>query len=233
MRRSPPQPPMIRYIGTSSASKNTKNSSRSSATNEPSTAVSSTSIDAMKSRTFFVDRPRRQHRQREQERGQQHHPEADAVDADQVLQPDALHPRGPLHQLEPGVGPFELAQDRQRDDERDQRGEHGERPRRVVGQRRRHTIKATSPTRGRNVTIVSRWSVTAGTPRRRADPIAPARNAQRVRADQARLQRCGPRRAERRNAAPIPFTMPSMIRDVEHVGEPGGDALPGVTRSAE
>ena len=54
MRRSPPHPPMIRYIGTSSASKNTKNSSRSSATNDPSTAVSRTSIDAMYSRTFFL-----------------------------------------------------------------------------------------------------------------------------------------------------------------------------------
>ncbi len=44
---------MIRYIGTSSASKNTKKSNRSSATNDPSTAVSSTSIDTMYSRTFF------------------------------------------------------------------------------------------------------------------------------------------------------------------------------------
>jgi hypothetical protein len=43
---------MIRYIGNSSASKKRKNSSRSSARNEPSTAVSRISIAAMNSRTF-------------------------------------------------------------------------------------------------------------------------------------------------------------------------------------
>src|SRR5262249_27943666 len=41
-RLPPPQPPMIRYIGTSTASKNKKNNSRSSARNVPSTAVSRT-----------------------------------------------------------------------------------------------------------------------------------------------------------------------------------------------
>ena len=43
---------MIRYIGTSSASKNRKNSSRSSARNVPSTAVSRTSIVIMYRATF-------------------------------------------------------------------------------------------------------------------------------------------------------------------------------------
>ena len=43
---------MIRYIGNSRASKNRKNSSRSSARNDPTTAVSSANIAAMYSRTL-------------------------------------------------------------------------------------------------------------------------------------------------------------------------------------
>ncbi len=66
----------------------------------PSTAVSSTSIAHHVQPDVLLDPPRRQHRRREQERGQQHHPQADAVDADQVLQPDALHPGRALDHLE-------------------------------------------------------------------------------------------------------------------------------------
>ena len=50
-RRVEPQTPMIRNIGTSSASKNTKNSRRSSAQNDPSTTVSRSSESPMNRRT--------------------------------------------------------------------------------------------------------------------------------------------------------------------------------------
>ena len=46
--------PITRNIGTRSASKNTKNSSRSSARNEPTIAVSSSSVSAMNSRTRWL-----------------------------------------------------------------------------------------------------------------------------------------------------------------------------------
>jgi hypothetical protein len=46
-RRSYPQPPMIRYMGNSRASKNTKNSSRSRARKDPIMAVSRTSREIM------------------------------------------------------------------------------------------------------------------------------------------------------------------------------------------
>ena len=53
-RRAEPHMPIMRNIGTSSASKNTKNSSRSSARNEPTIAVSSSSVSAMNSRTRWL-----------------------------------------------------------------------------------------------------------------------------------------------------------------------------------
>ena len=55
-RRSPPHPAISRYPGSSVASKNRKNSSRSSDTNVPSTNVSSARIVAMSVRTFTVSR---------------------------------------------------------------------------------------------------------------------------------------------------------------------------------
>ena len=50
-RRADPHTPITRNIGTSSASKKTKNSNRSSARNEPRIAVSSSKVRAMNSRT--------------------------------------------------------------------------------------------------------------------------------------------------------------------------------------
>ena len=88
-RRSPPQPPMIRYIGTRSASKNTKNSSRSSERNVPMTrGLEHEHRDHVRA-DVLRDLPGREDRERHQERREQHHPQADAVDADQVLQADA------------------------------------------------------------------------------------------------------------------------------------------------
>ena len=50
-RRSPPQIPMMKYIGTSMTSQNTKKTSRSRETNTPMIPASSRSIETAYSRT--------------------------------------------------------------------------------------------------------------------------------------------------------------------------------------
>ena len=116
-RRAEPHTPITRNIGTSSASKKTKNSSRSSARNEPRIAVSSSSVRAMNSRTRWLDAPGRDDRDRRHERREHDQPDAEPVDADEVGQARRRHPVDLLDQLVAGDRGVERAQHAERDQE--------------------------------------------------------------------------------------------------------------------
>ena len=141
--------------------------------------------------------------QREQERGQQHHPQADAVDARPGTAGPMLFTQWPLHHLEPGVAAVEPAQHRERDDERGERGEQRDPPGRVVGRRRPPQQQRRPPTSGRRiVTIEAGAPLTAGTPRRPGCPPRPRGTPARTcaRARSAAAARCAPAAATRRRS---------------------------------
>jgi hypothetical protein len=81
------------------------------------------------------DRPRREDRDREQERGEQDEPQADPIHAHQVLQAGGPDPPHLFDQLIPLRRPVEVTQDHQRGGERHERDEQREDPRVRVRQR--------------------------------------------------------------------------------------------------
>jgi hypothetical protein len=74
----------------------------------------------------LVDAPAREHAERTEQRRQQHHRDADAVDADEVLDVVRRDPRYPVDELEPRGAPVERAE------------EPGAEPERREGRRERH-----------------------------------------------------------------------------------------------
>ena len=119
MRRPYPHMPMRKYIGTSVLPR-TRRRGRGRATRRRRASRSRGRSKDEVDLDLVGDRPRRQDRQRHEERRQQHHPQAHAVDAGDVVDAPLRDPFEARAELEVVRGRVEVEQDHQREGERDQ-----------------------------------------------------------------------------------------------------------------
>ena len=139
MRRSCPHMPIMKYIGISVSSQKTKKRKRSSETKTPIMAVSITSSADEEALHVFVDRlPGAENRDGREERGQEDEKQADAVDADVVVNEPGRSSRAFRASGIAAFADFEAAKQEQRNQKFGDRSREGDAANPVVVVRAQH-----------------------------------------------------------------------------------------------